>query len=184
MRGWGGGPPAFFLDNENGIMDRKRRKSAPWDRGCTIIFKHFANQVSNCDSTFCRFAEWVLKMSRFGFPRSPIQVKEAVKLYLDKSGIKIKQFTDNRPGKTWFYGFLRRHLEIKMSRAEKLEQSRAMGCTQESVYAWFDEFEAFYKKFNITSADQVYNCDESGFPLQTASSMKVCVIGQSDETSK
>ena len=50
-----------------------------------------------------------------------------------------------------------------------------MACTQESVYAWFDEFEAFCKKINITSADQVYNCDESGFPLQTASSMKVCV---------
>ena len=46
------------------------------------------------------FAEWVLKMARLGFPRSPIQIKEAVKMYLDKSGIKVKEFTDNRPGKT------------------------------------------------------------------------------------
>ena len=114
-------------------------------------------------------------MARYSFPRSPIQIKEAVKLYLDKSGIRIKEFTENRPGKTWFYGFLRRHPNIKMSRVEKLEQARAMACTQESVYAWFDEFEAFCSKHGINSADQVCNCDESGFPLQTASSLKVCI---------
>ena len=114
-------------------------------------------------------------MARYGFPRSPIQIKEAVKLYLDKSGKKVKEFVDNRPGKTWFYAFLRINPDIKMSRVEKLEQSRAMACTQESVYAWFDEFEKFLKDKKIESADQIYNCDESGFPLQTATSMKVCV---------
>ena len=122
-----------------------------------------------------RVAGWVLKMARFGFPRTPAQIKEAVKLILDKSKIKIKDFNENRPGKTWFYAFLRRHPDIKMGRVEKLEQSRAMACTKESVYAWFDEFEQFCKEKNITNADQVYNCDESGFPLQTASSLKVCV---------
>ena len=61
-----------------------------------------------------------------------------------------------------------------MSTVEKLEKYRAMVCTQESVYAWFDEFETFLKAKNIESADQIYNCDESGFPLQTATSMKVC----------
>ena len=49
-----------------------------------------------------------------------------------------------------------------------------MACTKESVYAWFDQFEAFLSEHGITSADQIYNCDESGFPLQTGTSMKVC----------
>ena len=62
-----------------------------------------------------------------------------------------------------------------MGRVQKLEQSRAMACTKESVYAWFDEFGQFCKEKNITSTDQVYNYDESGFPLQTESSLKVCV---------
>ena len=126
-------------------------------------------------SFYFSFAEWVLKMSRCGFPRSRSQIKEAVKLYLDKSNIRVKEFHENRPGKTWFYAFLRRHPDIKMARSEKLEQVRAMSCTQASVYAWFDEFEAFCAEHGTTSADQIYNCDESGFPLQTASSMKVCV---------
>ena len=42
------------------------------------------------------------------------------------------------------------------------------------MYAWFNEYEAFLKDKQITSADQIFNCDESGFPLQTGTSMKVC----------
>ena len=114
-------------------------------------------------------------MARFGFPRTLAQIKEAVKLILDKSKIKIKDFNENRPGKTGFYAFLRCHPDIKMGLVEKLEQSRAMASTEESVYAWFDEFEQFCKEKNIQTADQVYNCNESGFPLQITSSLKVCV---------
>ena len=66
--------------------------------------------------------EWVLKMARYGFPRTPNEIKEAVKLYLDKSKIKVSSFHENRPGKTWFYAFLRRYPEIKLAKAEKLEQ--------------------------------------------------------------
>ena len=62
-----------------------------------------------------RIADWVLRMARYGFPRSPAQIKEAVKMILDKSKVKVQQFAENRPGKTWFYAFLRRHTQIKMS---------------------------------------------------------------------
>ena len=51
-------------------------------------------------------------------------------MYLDKSGIQLKAFTENRPVKTWYFGFLHRHPKLKMARAEKLEQSRAMGMYQ------------------------------------------------------
>ena len=79
-------------------------------------------------------------MANLSFPRSKAQIIEAVKLYLDKAKIKVKAFNDNRPGIFLFDGFLRRHPEIKMKKAEKLEQVRAMTCTKEYVYAWFDEF--------------------------------------------
>ena len=105
-------------------------------------------------------------MARYGFPRSPAQIKEAVKMILDKSKVKVQQFAENRPEKIWFYAFLRRHAQIKMSRVEKLEHSWAMACTEESIYAWFDEFEKFYEAKSIRSSDQIYNCDESGFPYK------------------
>ena len=60
-----------------------------------------------------------------------------------------------------------------MKKAEKLEQAHATACTKESAYAWSDEFELFKTENNITSEDQVFNCDEPGFPLQAGSSMKV-----------
>ena len=70
-------------------------------------------------------------MSQYGFPRSPAQIKETVKMILDKTKFETP-FNENRHGKTWFYAFLRRHPEIKMSRVEKLEQARAMACTQKT----------------------------------------------------
>ena len=79
-------------------------------------------------------------MANLSFLRSKAQIFEAVKLYLDKAKIKVKAFNDNRPGIFLFDGFLRRHPEIKTKKAEKLEQVRAMTCTKEYVYAWFDEF--------------------------------------------
>ena len=98
-----------------------------------------------CLSFVFRIADWVLRMARYGFPRSPAQIKEAVKMILDKSKKKVQQFAENRPVKTFFCTFLRWHPQIKMSRVEKLDQSRAMACTKESIYAWFDEFEKFYE---------------------------------------
>ena len=79
-------------------------------------------------------------MANLSFPRSKAQIFEAVKLYLDKAKIKVKAFNDNRPGISLFDSFLQRRPEIKMKRAEKLEQTRAMTCTKEYVYAWFHEF--------------------------------------------
>ena len=100
-----------------------------------------------------RIADWVLRMARYGFPRSPAQIKEAVKMILDKSKVKVQQFAENRPGQTWFYTFLRRHPQIKMSRVKKLEQSRAMTYTKESIFAWFDEFVKFCEAKSIRSSD-------------------------------
>ena len=62
-----------------------------------------------------------------------------------------------------------------MSRVEKWEQAMAMACTQENIYAWFDKFEVFCKSHDIRLSDQVFNCDESGFPWQSATSLKVYV---------
>ena len=78
-----------------------------------------------CLSFMLRIGDWVLRMARYGFRPSPAQIKEALKMILHKSKVKVQQFAENRPGKSWFYAFLRRHPQIKMSRAEKLEQSSA-----------------------------------------------------------
>ena len=50
-----------------------------------------------------------------------------------------------------------------------------MSATKESVYAWFDEYEKILKEHNITGPHQIYNADETGFPLQEGTRGKVIV---------
>eukprot|EP00112_Aurelia_sp_Birch-Aquarium-sp1_P002049 Seg1223.3 transcript_id=Seg1223.3/GoldUCD/mRNA.D3Y31 product="hypothetical protein" protein_id=Seg1223.3/GoldUCD/D3Y31 len=121
-----------------------------------------------------RIAEWVKESARRGFGKTAEQVREGVKQVLDRAGRKVKIFNGNRPGRSWWFGFLRRHPDLHMLRPRPLELSRASACTREKVFGWFDSFESFLKEHNIASADQIYNCDESGFPLQACSSSKVC----------
>ena len=122
-----------------------------------------------------RFVEWIKEMGHRGFPLPPIKIKAAVKLYLDRCKIQIKQFSNNRPGKSWWYAFWRRHPDLKITKSEKLEKSRAMACTEEAVSKWFREFDELLKELGITSPQQIYNVDESGFPLQSKNTLRVCV---------
>lgn len=118
-------------------------------------------------------AEWVKECGRRGFGKTSDQVREAVKQVLDKAGRKVYFFSNNRPGKTWWYGFLRRHPDLHMVTPRPLELARALCCTQDIIFVWFDAFENLLQEYNIVSADQILN--ESGFPLQSCSNRKVCV---------
>ena len=62
-----------------------------------------------------------------------------------------------------------------MKKPEKLERSRAKSCSEKGLRGWYDNYEKVLKEVGITSADQVYNCDESGFPLQAGTIGKVVV---------
>ncbi len=108
-----------------------------------------------------------------GFTRTREQVCEGMKQILDKVGRKVKVFKENRPGRSWSHGFLRRHPDLRMPNPKPLEMTRASACTHDIVFKWFDAFEGFLKKQKIESADQIFNCDKSGFPLQACSSKKV-----------
>ena len=105
-----------------------------------LIFLSNFNNGAISNFFLRRIVEWIKEMSSRGFPRTPMQVKEIIKSYLDKSGIKVKHFNDNRPGKTWFYLFLGRHPDLKLRKAERLEINRAMACSEEAVNKWFSEF--------------------------------------------
>ena len=117
---------------------------------------------------FSRFVEWVKDMRHCGFPMNFIKIKAAIKTYLDRAKVKT-QFQNNRPGKTWWYGFLRRHPNLKIGKAENLETTRA------SISAWFQDYKELLQRLKITSPAQIFNCSESGFPLQVKKSLKVCV---------
>lgn len=71
------------------------------------------------------------------------------------------------PGKSWWSGFLARHPELKLKNPEPLEMARAIACSEARVKVWFQGFLEMLKMYEIYDASQVYNCDETGLPLQT-----------------
>ena len=86
---------------------------------------------------------------------------------LDLSGRKAKFFKDNKPGKAWWYGFLAGHPDIKLIYVKKLEFSRAVSFSERAISNWYVKFHEALEKYQITSPRQIFNCDESGFPLQS-----------------
>ncbi|KAJ8018189.1 hypothetical protein HOLleu_43965 [Holothuria leucospilota] len=103
----------------------------------------------------------------YGVTREKLQV--TVKAILDREGRKVNVFNENKPGKDWYYGFLRKHPQLSSRRPEALELSRAKMCSPENIHECFIGFENFLLQHNITDPAQIHNCDESGFPFQPKS---------------
>lgn len=120
-------------------------------------------------------AQWCIEMNYIGYGKTKEQLKDTVKKILDKEGRKVPIFKNNRPGRDWWYLFLRRHPKLTEKKPENLQISRAMACTEEKVMEWFAKFESFLEENNIHSSAQVANLDETGCPFQPGSSSKVIV---------
>ena len=114
-------------------------------------------------------------MAEIGYGRTKEELKDAVKKILDRDGRYVPEFKDNRPGKDWYYLFLRRHPELTERKPENLQISRVMACSEEKVLRWFNDFEAFIRENGIKSPAQIANVDETGCPFQAGSSGKIIV---------
>ena len=77
-------------------------------------------------------ADWAVQMGRIGYGRTREQISAAVKKLLDKDG-RQNPFVDNRPGKDWWYSFLRRHPQLTMRSPEQLQLARASACSKEAL---------------------------------------------------
>jgi len=65
------------------------------------------------------------------------------------------------PRKGWFVGFLLRRPELRRVKAAGLEEARARAATPEAVAKYFAALTALTRQYNITSASQVFNTEES-----------------------
>ena len=104
-------------------------------------------------------------MNKIGYGRTRDQLTIIVKTILDQDG-RSNPFKDNRPGKFWIKGFMKRHPNLTVRKSQTLGVNRALSCTPLVLDKWFREFKAFLKEHNILDfPSRIYNCDESGFPL-------------------
>lgn len=71
------------------------------------------------------FVECVNILSQFGFPIVEFDLRCLIYDYLGRSGRKVRQFTNNFPGKEWVRGFLKRNKDLTLRFAVNIEKARA-----------------------------------------------------------
>jgi hypothetical protein len=91
-----------------------------------------------------KLTEFVIRMSRIGYPLTREELSESVKQILDKDG-RPNPLHENRPGKDWLHAFLRRNQTISERVPENLGKERAV-VTREKIEHWFVEMKKYLVK--------------------------------------
>ena len=115
-------------------------------------------------------AGWLLHLAKTGHPQKKNDLLDAVqKLVTEKK--RQTPFTDDRPGETWYRGFLKRHPDISVREPEGVSGIRAV-VTEASIRKWFDTAQSYLSNqegcaFDEIMADprRVINTDETNFSL-------------------
>lgn len=109
--------------------------------------------------------EWLIGCAKMGFPISKDGLFDSVKKIIDKSKTE-SLFKNNRPGKTWFRNFMKRHPELTEKKAEYVNRARG-SVTESKIRDWFNEVTLLLgPDVNVLSDPRrVFNMDESGFFL-------------------
>lgn len=82
-----------------------------------------------------RLVNWILRMNESGFDVNETQVKEAVKVFLDKSSNMLEK-KHNRPGKAWYKNFLLRHPILYYVQNDDVKRTQ---CSDEKLQHWYEE---------------------------------------------
>ena len=98
-----------------------------------------------------------------GFSPTRDQTLVLVKEYVERHDIE-NPFKDNKPGKDWLIAFMLRH-KLSMKKANMISSAKkSITANPFIIYDLYDVIEDIIVKNNL-SAEKIWNCDESGFPM-------------------
>ncbi|XP_023246738.1 uncharacterized protein LOC111643340 [Copidosoma floridanum] len=112
-----------------------------------------------------KIVDWILYRAARGCPVTKNELLDSVQKFLislDRETV----FINNRPGRSWYNGFRRRHPNLSIRTVQNLSAARA-SVTQESLKEWFREQEDYLKSKNLLnmSPSSIFNCDETSIIL-------------------
>ena len=124
-------------------------------------------------------ADHIQKLASAGFPCSRSDVKNLAYEYAVKNGIKGFSMQKSTAGYYWFRGFLRRHSELVIKKAENLAVPRAMAMNKQQVSNWFETYRLLAVELGIIDLpSHLWNTDETGLQnIHTANNI-VGVVGK------
>lgn len=109
--------------------------------------------------------KWIFLCHKRGFPITKYQLLESIKHLCDYEKRKIP-FINNKPGRSWYDGFLKRHPELSQRIAENVSLNRAQ-VSEYGIRSWFTEINEYLSAEGLISIQprRVFNADETGVPL-------------------
>jgi hypothetical protein len=110
--------------------------------------------------------------SRIGYPYTRKHVLAIIQDIIDTKGIKATVSNG------WWQSFLRRHPTLTLRTAVPLSIARASATDAHMIDSYFDKLEKVLVKNDILDkANNIFNCDETGFSLSPKSPKVVTTVG-------
>lgn len=73
---------------------------------------------------------------------------------------------NEKAGNNWYYSFMSRYPSLSLRTPEKLSHSRAIMSNEGIISHYYEELEKVIQENGVNEKPQLlFNCDESGFPL-------------------
>ncbi|CAG5079207.1 Similar to TIGD1: Tigger transposable element-derived protein 1 (Homo sapiens) [Cotesia congregata] len=101
--------------------------------------------------------EWIFYCCKQGFPITKQKLLDSVKLLCDSDDRKTP-FVDNRPGRSWYEAFIKRHPQVSEIVSENLSVTRAQ-VTELGIRAWFQGIKNHL--IEISTEEDILNIDPS-----------------------
>ena len=127
--------------------------------------------------TELKLSQCIAVLCNLGFSPTREEILNLVRDYLNANNINISTFKDNRPGYDWFNSFMGRN-NLSLKKANMICIARKSATANPFiVYDFYDLLAELMEKYNFR-AEQIWNCDESGFPTDPQCCKVVSVKGQ------
>lgn len=136
------------------ISDKLREKHPRHQGGQTALT---ADDERFLSEGIAKFAEW-------GFPLTRADIQDVIKSYLDRKGVRITKFKENKPGEDWFYRFIKRNNSLTERLAQNIKRVRA-GVDRESIVNYFTNLRETLQGIpatNIVNYDETNMSDDPG----------------------
>ena len=132
----------------------------------TTLSKQEETQLALCIRTMCHV----------GSSPTKEQIKDILKEYVQLHEL-ITPFKNDHPGKDWIRGFMNRN-KLSLKKATMISSARKSATGNPFiVYDFFDVIEDIINKHNIPP-NNIWNCDESGFPHDPSKCLVISVKGE------
>ena len=150
------------MKNENKVLVGAGRPPA--------FDKNVEKELTECIATMCKL----------GFSPNRSQLKDIVQSYVTSNNIKTP-FTNNRPGKDWVRDFMSRN-KLSGKKANIISSARKSATSNPFlIYDFYEVIDRIITEKNL-GPSQIWNVDETGFPMDPQKSRVIAPIGETGFT--